>query len=101
MQSDLIIYEKIKKISTGEGDDYTTGCLLDYNYFKNYFKMVAIDLCKQEALDADPNAIQQIRLTGNQNRAGKTAIYFRFFTRNCESVVFLFCWYNISIKWTI
>ena len=33
----------IQKIATGQGDDYTTGCLLDYDYFKNYYKMIAID----------------------------------------------------------
>ena len=54
-----------KKIATGQGDDYTTGCLLDYNYFKNYYKMIATDLSKQQALDADPKAIQQIHFTGN------------------------------------
>ena len=53
----LIIF---KKIATGQGDDYVTGCLLDYNYFKRYFKMIAIDLRKQQALDADAKAIQQI-----------------------------------------
>ena len=53
----LIIF---KKIATGQGDDYATGCLLDYNYFKRYFKMIAIDLRKQQALDADAKAIQQI-----------------------------------------
>ena len=40
------MYENIRKIVTGQGDDYTTGCLLDYTYFKNYHKMIAIDLCK-------------------------------------------------------
>ena len=35
-QYDLITYESIRNIATGQGDDYTTGCLLDYNYFKNY-----------------------------------------------------------------
>ena len=49
----LITYENIQKIATGQGNDYTTGCLLDYNYFKNYFKMVAIDLSKQQELEAD------------------------------------------------
>ena len=53
----LIIF---KKIATGQGDDYATGCLLDYKYFKRYFKMIAIDLRKQQALDADAKAIQQI-----------------------------------------
>ena len=42
-----------------------TGCLLDYNYYKKYYKMIAIDLSKQQALDADPKAIQQISFTGN------------------------------------
>ena len=49
----LITYENIQKIATGQGDDYTTGCLLDYNFFKNYFKMIAIDLSKQQELEAD------------------------------------------------
>ena len=50
----------IKKIATGQGDDWSTACLLDYNYFKDYCKMIAIDLSKQQALDADTKAIQQI-----------------------------------------
>ena len=37
-------YENIRKIATGQGDDYTTGCLLDYSYFKDYYKMTAVDL---------------------------------------------------------
>ena len=56
-------YENIRKITTGQGDDYTTGCLLDYNYFKKNYKMIAIDLSKQQALHADPKAIQQINFT--------------------------------------
>ena len=46
-------YENIRKISIGEGDDYTTGCLLDYSYFKENYKLIAIDLSKQQELDAD------------------------------------------------
>ena len=61
--------EIIRKIATGQGDDYKTGCSLDYNYFKNYFKMIAIDLSKQQAFDADPKAIQQINFTVNVNQA--------------------------------
>ena len=44
----------------GKGEDYTTGSLLDYNYFNKYYKLVAIDLSKQKELDADPRATQQI-----------------------------------------
>ena len=58
INSDLKTYENIRKIATGQGDDYTTGCLLDYSYFKDYYKMIAIDLSKQQFLDGDPRAIQ-------------------------------------------
>ena len=47
-------YENIRKITAGLGDDYTTGCLLDDTYFKKYYKMIAVDSSKQQALDADP-----------------------------------------------
>ena len=52
-----VTYENIRKIATGQGDDYTTGCLLDYQYINDTYKMIAIDLSKQQALDADPRAI--------------------------------------------
>ena len=55
--SDLKTYENIINITTGQGDDYTTGCLLNYSYFKNCYKMIATDLSKQQFLDADPRAI--------------------------------------------
>ena len=58
-------YHIIQKIVTGEGDDNTTGCLLGYNYFKDYHKIKAIDLSKQKPLDADPKSIHQINFTGN------------------------------------
>ena len=69
-------YENIRKIATGQGDDYTTGCLLDYSYFKENCKMIAIDLNKQQTLDADPRAIQQINFTANLDRAGNATIFF-------------------------
>ena len=69
-------YKNIRKIATGQGDDYTTGCLLDYPDFKNHYKMIAIDLSKQQALDADPRAIQQINFTANLERAGNTSMFF-------------------------
>ena len=52
-----ITYDNIRKIATGYGDDYTTGCLLDYTYFIKTYKMIAVDLSKQKALDFDPKAI--------------------------------------------
>ena len=57
-------YDKIRKISTGQGDDYATGCLLDFAYFEKNYRLIALDLSKQEALDDDSRAIQQIIFTG-------------------------------------
>ena len=68
-------YKNIRKIATSQGDDYTTGCLLDYSYFKDHYKMIAIDLSKQQALDADPTAIQQINFTANLDREENTAMF--------------------------
>ena len=68
-------YENIRKNATGRGDDYTTGCLLDYPYFKENYKMIAIDLSRQNELDADPRAIQQINFTTTLDTAGNTTIF--------------------------
>ena len=69
-------YDNIRKITIGQRGDYTTGCLLDYTYLKKYYKMIAIDLSKQQALDADPKAIQQINFTANLDRGGSIRFYF-------------------------
>ena len=66
----------LEKIDTGQIDDYTSGCFLDYTYFRDYYKMIAIDLSKQQAINFDPKAIQQINFTANLDRAGNTRIYF-------------------------
>ena len=57
-------YNEIRKSLTGQGDDYTTGCLLDFAYFKKNYRLIAADLSKQKALDTNPTAIQQIIFTG-------------------------------------
>ena len=57
-------YNEIRKISAGQVDDYTTGCLLDFVYFEKKYRLIAADLSKQKALDADSRAIQQIIFTG-------------------------------------
>ena len=76
IKNDLKTYDNIRKIATGQGDDYTTGCLLDYPYFKKYYKLIAIDLSKQQKLDADPKVIQQINFTGNLDRAEGATMFF-------------------------
>ena len=67
--------KNIRKIATDQGDDYASGCLLDYAYFKDQYKMIAIDLSKQQGLDVDPRAIQQINFTVNLDRVGNATIY--------------------------
>ena len=75
IKNDKVTCENIRKIATGQGDDYTTVCLLDYIYFKKYYKMIAADLSKQQVLDADPKGIQQINFTANLDIPGRTRIY--------------------------
>ena len=65
---DLTTYENIRKNAIGPGDDY--------NYFKNYYKIKTIDLSKQEVLDDNPKAREQINFTGNLDRGGQTAMQF-------------------------
>ena len=60
IESDIEKYRELKKLMIGKGEDYTTGSLMDYNYFKKHYELVAVDLSKQKELDADPRAIQQI-----------------------------------------
>ena len=60
IESDIEKYRELKKVMIGKGEDYTTGSLLDFNYFNEHYKLVAVDLSKKKELDADPRAIQQI-----------------------------------------
>ena len=53
-------YEEIRILTTGQGEDYTNGCLLDYDYIKNYYRLIAVDSSRQKKVNADPKAIQQI-----------------------------------------
>ena len=68
--------ENFRKITTGQGDDYTNGCLIDYNYFKKHFKMIAIDFSKQQTLDSDPKPIQKSNFTANLSDNNNILIFF-------------------------
>ena len=70
------LLRNIRRIATGRGDDYTTASFLDYPYFRDSYKMIVVDLSKQQALDADPRAIEQINVAANLDGAGNTRIYF-------------------------
>ena len=58
------LYDEIRKIATGQGDNYTAGFLLDYQYFKDHYNLIAIGLSSQKELDADSRAVQQIEFYG-------------------------------------
>ena len=60
IESDIKKYRELKKVMIEKGEDYTTGSLLDYNYFNKHYKLVAVDLPKQKELDGNPSSIQQI-----------------------------------------
>ena len=72
-------YDNIRKIATGQGDDYTAECLLDYLYFKKYYNVISIDLSKQQKIDADPKAIEKLNFFENLARRGDSRIsLFRY-----------------------
>ena len=71
-------YEELRKIMTGRGEDYTTGSLLDYDYWKNNYKLICCDLSKQKVLDTNPKANQQTefvyKLGGNDENQVQTQV---------------------------
>ena len=88
-------YENIRKIATGKGDDYATGCLLDYPYVKENYKMIAIGLSRQNELDTDPRAIKQINFTADLDRAGNTTTFF--ITEEAKKIIFEFSQGNVKV----
>ena len=80
VKNNLITCDNIRKIATGQGDNDTTGYLLDCNQFNNYYKMIEIDLSRQQELDPDSKAIEQINFTGylnwHENVNDNTIIFF-------------------------
>ena len=85
-------YNEIRKKSTGQGDDYTTGCLLDFAYFENNYRLIAADLSKQKALDADSRAIQQIIFTGKikATEANTKVIIYYILEKSKETILQFF-----------
>ena len=84
-----------KKIATGQKNDYATGCLLDYNYFNNHYKMIAINLSKQQALDANPKAIQPINFTENLKRDNGATMFF--IIKEAKETVLDFLWGTVRV----
>ena len=82
-------YNEVRKISTGRVDDYTTGCLLDFAYFEKNDRLIAADLSKQKALDADSRAIQQIIFTGKikATEANTRVIIYYILEKSKETIL--------------
>ena len=106
VKNNLRTYDNIWNTATSQRDDYPINCLLDHHYFRNYYKMTARRLSKQQAFDADLKSIQQINFIVNLNQAQNKMFFiieeakkkqFRFFTRNCKSFVILLCFDIASI----
>ena len=87
IENDIMTSRNIRKIATGQGDDYTTGCLLDYNYFKKHYKMIARYFSKQKALNADPKAIQQVNFTRNISGNNNNRLIFFIIEEAKETVL--------------
>ena len=85
-------YDEVRKVSTGQSDDYTRGCLLDYTYFKDNYSLNAVDLSKQKALDADPRAIEQVVF---QWKAGQKLRQCTILEKSKETVLEF---YKITVK---
>ena len=91
----MITFKKIA--TTGQGDEYKTECLLDYPYFKKNYNLNTIDLSKQQKLDANPKAMQQINYTGNLNRAVDAKIFF--ITEETKETVLDFSKETVKVSW--
>ena len=80
---------KLEKISTGQGDDYTTGCLLDFAYSEKNYRLIVADLSKKKALDADSRAIQQIIFTGKikATEANTKVIIYYILEKSKETIL--------------
>ena len=84
-------YHEVRKVSTGQGDDYPTGCLLDFAYFEKNYRLIAVDLSKQKALDADPRAIQQIIFTGKiKSTVANTRVIIYYILEQSEETTLQF-----------
>ena len=76
VKSNLRTYNKIRKIASGQGNDYTASSLLDYNYCNKYYKMIALDLNRQQAVDTDPKGVHQIKVINRGKKVNENTVMF-------------------------
>ena len=84
IENDIEKCRELKKVMIGKGEDYTTGSLLDYNYFDKHYRLVAVDLSKQKELDANPRAIQQIEF---KYMLGTNSAIYWVFEKSKETIL--------------
>ena len=100
INDDITKYNEVRKVATGKGDDYTTGCLLDFAYYKDHYKLIAADLSRQKALDEDPKSIQQINFKCQIDKiddADNNPRHFLFVTERSKKTVLEFS-QNVNLK---
>ena len=88
-------YYEVRRVSTGKGDAYTTVCSLDYAYLS----LTAVDLSKQNALDADQRVIQQIVFQENVAGADNTKIRLYTILEKSKETVLEF--YKGKVPWIV
>ena len=91
-------YDEFRKISTGQGDDYTTGCVLNFDYFEKNYRVIAADLSKQKALDADSRVIQQIIFTGEIKSTVANTRVIIFYVLEKSNIIIIIM-FNGTYKW--
>ena len=106
VKNDLRTYDKTQTIATSQGDDHTTGCLLDYPYSKEYCNLISIDLSKQQKLDANPKVIQLIDLPRNLDWVPNTQLFLVIeeeketvlnFSKGTVKVLWFYFFFNIIL----
>ena len=84
ISSEIEQYDELRRVALGKGDNYTTGCLIDFDYFKSNYRLIAVDLSKQKELHADPRAIQQIEFIG---KLQKNALVYTVLEKSKETIL--------------
>ena len=97
INDDITKYNEVRKVATGKGDDYTTGCLLDFAYYKDHYKLIAADLSRQKALDGDPKSIQQINFKCQIDGDANNKRHLFFVTERPKKTVLEFS-QNVNLK---
>ena len=92
-------HDEVRNTSAGQSDDFTTGCLLDQTYFKDNYRLIAVNLRKQKALDADQTAIQQIVFQVVPGVADNTKKRLCTILKRSKEIVLKFYIGTVKVSW--